>query len=816
MLTVAKEKFLGINRFQFICLLTCVLLAFALRSVSACGQATVELAQSPAQTPATPATENVKQQKIPTVTTTVVVQGATANGYLPETLSVGNLDGASLQETPISALVVTRALMDDQQARLLSDVVKNDASIGEDYAPVGYYGDYEIRGVPIDLATGIEINSMTIAGEQDVPFENKERVEFLKGIAGIESGVASAGGLVNFETKRAVGIHAFDFATDHRGSAYGATDLGWLFGGHKQFGLRTNLAGERIASYVSGANGWRAVGAAAFDWKISSHATWTNDFEYQHKVERSVSGYQLLGGVTVPDLNLISPATMLGFQNWAKPNTFDVYNTGSRIEYELPHGWRAQLAGSFSHSLIDDNVVYAYGCGYEAVCNGTTPPWFFAPDGSFDIYDYRNPGELRIDAQAEALIVGHIRTGKITQDLSGGGELFARSVQEPGYYTTTDPFTTTITDGAVYQYVGTENIYAPDQSVPIESPQLTAGPRRLWENHHDASAIVQDRIHLPWHLQFIVGGRVDSFRDHNYSTSSTPGISGPATNPCLNPNYDPTTQVCIPTPPSFHDQTIWLPTYAATYTPRKDLTLYGNYSVLLSLGPQGPWWANGNPNQFLSPFYSRQAEVGAKFVPGEKILVTAALFHLRTPFFYVREINTTDKTCGTLNAPNGTQNLCFESDGHETHDGVELNAEGKVTSWLRLSGSATAMNAISDNSQTPTFNGKQIINQPHLRTAFFADVAMPHVKQMHLMPGWGYTGRKEATRDDVVSVPGYNIFNFGARFEPGGESGHMSVRLYADNISDKRYWKDTGASYGDTFLHLGAPTTVRLSLHYKF
>jgi iron complex outermembrane receptor protein len=43
-------------------------------------------------------------------------------------------------------------------------VVKNDASIGEDYAPVGYYGDFEIRGFPIDLATGLQINGMTIAG----------------------------------------------------------------------------------------------------------------------------------------------------------------------------------------------------------------------------------------------------------------------------------------------------------------------------------------------------------------------------------------------------------------------------------------------------------------------------------------------------------------------------------------------------------------------------------------------------------------------------------------------------------------------------
>ena len=67
-----------------------------------------------------------------------------------------------------------------------------------------------------------------------------------------------------------------------------------------------------------------------------------------------------------------------------------------------------------------------------------------------------------------------------------------------------------------------------------------------------------------------------------------------------------------------------------------------------------------------------------------------------------------------------------------------------------------------------------------------------------------------------MSVAGYNLFNLGARYTLGGEQGRMTLRLYADNITDKRYWKDTGASYGDTYLHLGAPTTVRLSAHYIF
>ena len=176
------------------------------------------------------------------MTTTVVVHGDVNSDYLPEAITVGTLDGEPLKDAPLSATVVTRDLMNNQAARLLSDVVKNDASIDDDYVPVGYYGVFEIRGFPIDLATGLEINGMTIAGEQDVPLENKERVEFLKGLAGVESGVASGGGLIDYVTKRPATIAAMDLATDQRGTAYGAVDVGRFFGSRKQVGTRVNLA----------------------------------------------------------------------------------------------------------------------------------------------------------------------------------------------------------------------------------------------------------------------------------------------------------------------------------------------------------------------------------------------------------------------------------------------------------------------------------------------------------------------------------------------------------------------------------------------
>jgi iron complex outermembrane receptor protein len=793
--------------------------ALALHAQTAQSNSSSAMQTNAAQNPAPDSQTNAQspsaaQQKPARVTTTVVVHGEVEDNYLSESVTVGTLDGAELRNAPLSASVVTSDLLNDQVSRLLSDVIQNDASVGDDYVPVGYYGDYQIRGFPIDLATGLEINGMTIAGEQDVQLENKESVEFLEGIAAVESGVASAGGLIDYVTKRPANIQAVDFATDHRGTAYGALDLGHLFGSRKQVSARVNLAGERIVPYMNDTNGWRAVGAGAADWKLNSATMLKGDFEYQHKTERDGSGYQLLGGTVVPDINRIYRSTMLGDQSWGLPDTYDTFNTDARLDHTFSPSWVGFAAASLSHSLIQDNVLYVYGCYYEAECNtGSAPyPFFFAPDGTYDIYDYRDPDELRIDAEAEAMVTGHIHTGSVTQDVTAGGVLFLRSVHQPGFYTAANPYSPdgVVQDGAVYTYVGSENIYQPIASVlppgdpnSLEPTYESAGPRRLWEDSHQSSGVIHDRIHLPARIQLIAGARYDSLRDHNYSAYAS----------CSDPTQlDPATvtlpNACAPEP---SDKPVWLPQFAVTYNPVENLTLYSNYGVMLSLGPEAPFWTD-NGSQFLVPFFSRQAEVGAKYEPGQRILLTTAFFHMRAPFFYPKTIAGSDSFC--LMGAAGDQ--CFEQEGRETHNGIELNAEGKAASWLRLNGSAAAMNAVSTDTGTPSYDNKQVINVPHLHTNVFADFTVPHLRNLHLMPGWSYTSRKEATRDDQVNVPSYNLFNLGARYTPCGEQGHIVFHIYADNITNKRYWSDTGASYGDTFVWLGAPPTVRLDAHYTF
>ena len=93
---------------------------------------------------------------------------------------------------------------------------------------------------------------------------------------------------------------------------------------------------------------------------------------------------------------------------------------------------------------------------------------------------------------------------------------------------------------------------------------------------------------------------------------------------------------------------------------------------------------------------------------------------------------------------------------------------------MQLSASVAAIRAISNDTGTPAFDNKQVINVPRSRTSLFADCAA-FMRGLHLMPGWSYTGSKQATRDDTVSVAGYNLFNLGARYSPGGEQGRIDL-----------------------------------------
>lgn len=97
-----------------------------------------------------------------------VTQVKEDEGYQAREAQVGGFQATPLLDTPASVNVFSRQLLEDRQVRLLSEVLQSDASVGESYAPVGYYENFNVRGFELNAASSYRINGQTIAGEQNV------------------------------------------------------------------------------------------------------------------------------------------------------------------------------------------------------------------------------------------------------------------------------------------------------------------------------------------------------------------------------------------------------------------------------------------------------------------------------------------------------------------------------------------------------------------------------------------------------------------------------------------------------------------------
>ncbi|MFJ4443700.1 TonB-dependent siderophore receptor [Pseudomonas sp. NPDC089422] len=503
-------------------------------------------------------------------------------GYQVREASVGGFQPAPLLDTPASVSVFSQQLLEDRQVRLLSEVLQSDASVGESYAPIGYYENFNVRGFELNAASSYRINGQTIAGEQNVALENKQQVELLKGLSGLQSGVSEPGGLINYVTKRAADVRSVTVSTNAQGERYLATDLGGWFGNERQFGLRVNLAHEDIRSYVDHADGQRDFASLAFDWQINPDATLQLDAEYQHREQRSVPGYQLLGGSELP--HGIDPSDRLAYQHWAKPVQNDSLNLGGRFEYRFNEAWTGTLSASRSKLVIDDYSAFAWGSegGWQS---------HFSPEGDYDIYDFRSPDDTRRTDEAQAMLNGHFDALGVQHDLTVGSSAQRRTLDQRPYYN---------------ELVGSGNIYTGAPAVAPSDKPVGASEKRLDSRQY--GLFVSDRISFNEQWQTVLGAREVRLDEKTWDEN---GVAGRHTR-----------------------QYQLLPNAALIYKPRPDTTVYASYAKGLSAGGTAPWYAS-NAAEILAPTLSHQLELGIKR-DWQGMSFSAALFQIRQAYQYAR------------------------------------------------------------------------------------------------------------------------------------------------------------------------------------
>lgn len=515
----------------------------------------------------------------------VKVQGQDESGYRADTASVGGFTEAPLLDTPASITVLNAALIKDQQARLLSEVLRNDASVGDSYAPIGYYENFVVRGFSLNAASSYKINGRTITGEQNVALENKEQVEVLKGLAGLQSGISEPSGVINYVTKRPQDVRSVTVSSDDRGSGYIATDVGGWFGSEQQFGLRANVAHEDLNSYVEHANGQRDFVSLAFDWNISPDAVLQLDAEYQNKQQRSVPGYQLLGGTEVP--HDASPKKLLGHQSGSKQVGIDSLNLNGKFEYRFSDQWKGSVSAARSKVVIDDYSSFAYGCFYVTGCGTAT----FGPTGDYDVYDYRSPDDTRRDDELQAAMTGLFNTGNLGHELTFGTSAFRRVIDKRS---------------SVNEYIGSTNIN-------VDAPTFTPTDVLLNDKHRRLDSrqyglFVTDRIRFNEQWQTILGGREVRLDEKAFDKDG---------------EQERHTQ-----------KYAFLPQASLIYKPVENVSLYTSYSKGLSLGGEAPWTTT-NDGETLAPTTSRQIEAGVKY-DWRRISFAAAVFQTRQAYQYAK------------------------------------------------------------------------------------------------------------------------------------------------------------------------------------
>ncbi|MDO5541689.1 MAG: TonB-dependent siderophore receptor [Acinetobacter sp.] len=683
---------------------------------------------------------------------TIVITANETTPYLSSTVKTEGLGTDRLQKAPASISVITADVIADQHARVLSDVIKNDASVGDGYAAIGYYPNFVSRGFALDLASSYLVNGSVVRGEQNVALENKERVEILKGISAIQSGMSTPGGVVNYVTKRPKDIQALRFSADEHGQFAVAGDVGGFLGEDQQFGYRINLVNEQIDSYVDHVDGERYLAALALDWKATAQSKFEFDLEAQRSEQKSVPGYQLLDGKVPQNVKW---ERLLGYQSWGKPVTIDSLNTSLKYNYTFNDDWNLGLVASHSKSKVDDYSVFPFGY-YRDGCEAAYSCNTFGAQGEYDLYDYQNPNDTFKTNQFKVKLDGLVDTDWAKHHLSF--DITQTNKSRSRYQ-------------ELYNGIDVEgNIYA--DPLQVEQKPSIFGPYFKALDSKQTAFTVIDRIEWNEQWSTLMGGKWIELDEQAYNENEQVRDT---------------------------DLGKFLPQLAVSYSPTESTTLYASYAKGLSDGKTAPGFVE-NSVEILAPIHSEQYEIGLK-QQIHNFLLTAAIFDLRQDNQYSKPI--LDKRY-------------FVQEGEQRSLGLELGLNGELTDDLALSSSLALTKARLDDVEAVEYGNHQAQNVPKVRFATHLTYQVPNIEGLRVLAGGQYSSSKYANKQSTAKVSGYSVFDLGAAYQFKLNTTDAQLRFNINNLLNKKYWRDAGEFYGDDYLFLGAPRTATLSLNLDF
>ena len=683
-------------------------------------------------------------------TDAATLPAVTVTSLATPSLSIGGWGDLPLAKTPLPASIYDTATLKDYGIARVSDLTRLDPAINDAYNAVGYWDSLTLRGFVIDNRFNYRRDGLPINAETSVPLDNKERIEVLKGISGMQAGTSSPGGLVNFIVKRPTEepLQRAWLQWQSEASLLASIDLSQRFGEQSAFGLRLNAAYEQLRPNVNDADGQRAVLAMAGDWRLSRDSLLEAEFESSRRSQPSVPGFSLLGDRLAQPTD---PRINLNNQSWSLPVVFDANTASVRFTQALNGNWRwtAQLATQ--QLRTDDRAAFPYGCSAEGRYDR------YCSDGSFDLYDYRSENEQRRTDALELALHARLTAGTVGHALSAGvlGTRFSSSFQR-----------------LAYNYVGSGSIdgSATQPADPTPTGENTNRSERSTELFVRDAVQVNDRFGLWLALRHTALDRQSVSTDGSGATSFQQSFNTP-----------------------------WL---AASYQVDASQMLYASWGrgAESDVVPNRSQYVNAG--LALPTLLSQQFELGLKGARDNATWSVAAFDITRPVFADIADSCDAEGVCTVQR----------QRDGSERHTGIE--AGGTLRSGaLWLGGGLQWLKARRDGSQTAAVNGQRPVNVPALSVKAQLRYTVAAVPVLVLGADVAAEGDRTVLPDDTSSrISGYATVGLNGQWTQRTAHATLTWRAGIDNLFDRQAWKEAPYQFGHVYLFPLPGRTARVSI----
>ncbi|MFB4252706.1 TonB-dependent siderophore receptor [Pseudomonas idahonensis] len=667
----------------------------------------------------------------------------------------------SLKETPQSVTVITRKMLDDQNLNTIDQVMEKTPGITLYDSPMGgkyFYsrgfrmtGQYQYDGVPLDMG-----NSYVQADSFSSDMAFYDRVEILRGAAGMLKGAGGTAGSVNFVRKRGQ-------ATPH-------TQLMMSAGSWDNYRAQVDTGGPlNDAGTVRG----RAVVTqqtrqyfydlgerkdqvyyGALDFDLSDDTTLGLGMAYE-----DVDSRPCWGGLPRysdgSDLKLGRSTCLNTAWNNSRSKRATYF---ADLKQQLNDDWALKVAGVYSRNTQD--IEYAFPSGSVPVGASRSSTLMLG-----STYDYD-----QVDYGFDAYVDGHFQAFGQEHELTFGANA-SRSIKDDFY--------------AVAGLPQRQNVLDPDHHLPkpddsyYESNSTRGGPSDLRIQQQGLYSTLRLKLADP--LTLVMGSRVSWYKSQNDAVAYWRDTRTPSS-----ARSKETGEVT--------------PFAGVLYDLNDNLTAYASYSSIFT--PQGSYRTLDGAS--LKPLVGKSYELGIK---GEWFdgRLNSAFSLFRT---LQEDAQQDDPAC-----PDST---CSLNSGKVRAQGFEAEVSGEVIERLQLLAGYTYTQTKTLEDADSSKNGQSFNSYvPRHLLRVWGDYQLGGALERFTV-GAGVNAQSDNYRvspisGNHISQAGYAIWNgrIGYRIDDT-----WSLALNGNNLLDKRYYTTVGTEGFGNFY--GDPRNFTLSVKADF